>query len=168
MDGRQPAKLAMALYREHVGHALPLTGGVHTNWYLNAGLAQRTAEGILKTLPLGGTLRQGSFQVAAIGFAAISSIALAGDDREDLSSATAPLPPGTFTTSAHSDEWKIANALSAGPASITDHATVIDWPANPKDGMSHGGCFAKAPTVGHACPTFPEGLSTTRCAWTRP
>ena len=31
---------------------------------------------------------------AAIGFAAISSIALA----EDFSSATAPLPPGTFTT----------------------------------------------------------------------
>ena len=54
----------------------------------------------------------------AIGFAAISSIALAAgssDDRKDLSSATAPLPPGTFTTSAHSDEWKIANALSAGP-----------------------------------------------------
>jgi len=71
---------------------------------------------------------------AAIGFAAISSIALA----EDLSSATAPLPPGTFTTSAHSDEWKIANALSAGPASITEHAAVIDWPTNPKDGMSHG------------------------------
>ena len=71
---------------------------------------------------------------AAIGFAAISSIALA----EDLSSATAPLPPGTFTTSAHSDEWTIANALSAGPASITEHAAVIDWPANPKDGMSHG------------------------------
>ena len=60
---------------------------------------------------------------AAIGFAAISSIALA----EDLSSATAPLPPGTFTTSAHSDEWKIANALSAGPASITEHAAVMDW-----------------------------------------
>jgi hypothetical protein len=71
---------------------------------------------------------------AAIGFAAMSSIALA----EDLSSATAPLPPGTFTTSAHSDEWKIANALSAGPASITEHAAVIDWPASPKDGMSHG------------------------------
>jgi hypothetical protein len=71
---------------------------------------------------------------AAIGFAAISSIALA----EDFSSATAPLPPGTFTTSAHSDEWKIANALSAGPASITDRAAVIEWPANPKDGMSHG------------------------------
>jgi hypothetical protein len=76
---------------------------------------------------------------ATIGFAAISSTALAqSDDREDLSSATAPLPPETFTTSAHSDEWKIANALSAGPASITDHATVIDWPANPKNGMSHG------------------------------
>ena len=67
---------------------------------------------------------------AAIGFAAMSSIALA----EDLSSATAPLPPGTFTTSAHSDEWKIASALSAGPASITEHAAVIDWP----DGMSPG------------------------------
>src|SRR6266481_5478169 len=70
---------------------------------------------------------------AAIGFAAISSIALA----EDLSSTTAPLPPGTFTTSAHSDEWKIANALSAGPATITDHAAVIDWPANPNDEISH-------------------------------
>ena len=37
---------------------------------------------------------------AAIGFLAIASVAC-GDD---LSSATAPLPPGTFTTSAHSDE----------------------------------------------------------------
>jgi hypothetical protein len=46
------------------------------------------------------------------------------------------LPPGT--TSAHSDEWKIANALSAGPVSITEHAAVMDWPTNPKDGMSHG------------------------------
>ncbi len=64
---------------------------------------------------------------AAIGFAAISSMALA----EDLSSATAPLPPRTFTTSAHSDEWKIVNALSAGPVSITQQATGLD-------GMSHG------------------------------
>jgi hypothetical protein len=71
---------------------------------------------------------------AAIGFAAISSIALA----EDLSSAPAPLPPGTFTTSAHSDEWKIANALSAGPATITEHAAVMDWPANPNEEISHG------------------------------
>jgi hypothetical protein len=70
----------------------------------------------------------------ATSLVAISSIASA----EDLSTATAPLPQGTFTTSAHSDEWKIRNALSAGPASITDHATVIDWPADPKDGMSHG------------------------------
>src|SRR5262249_47955300 len=52
---------------------------------------------------------------------------------EDLSSATAPLPPGTFTTSAHSDEWKIANAFSAGPTTITEHAAVMDWPVNPKD-----------------------------------
>ena len=98
----------------------------------------------VETKDLGGTRSQArrnkkvllvkSALYAAIGFAAISSIALA----EDLSSATAPLPPGTFTTSAHSDEWKIANALSAGAASITEHAAVIDWPANPKDGMSHG------------------------------
>ena len=65
---------------------------------------------------------------AVIGFVAISSTALA----EDLSSATASLPPGTFSTSAHSDEWKIANALSAGPAAITEHATVIDGMPNGK------------------------------------
>src|SRR3984893_5717010 len=70
----------------------------------------------------------------AISLATISSIACA----EDLATATTPLAPGTFTTSAHSDEWKIAIALSAGPASITEHAAVMDWPANPKDGMSHG------------------------------
>ncbi len=75
----------------------------------------------------------GGIVYGAIGLAMISSIACA----EDLSAATAPLPLGTFTTSAHSDEWKIANALSAGPASITEHAAVMDWPANPKDGMSH-------------------------------
>src|SRR6516162_8132571 len=79
---------------------------------------------------------------AVIGFVAISSTASA----EDLSSATAPLPPGTFTTSAHSDEWKIANALSAGPASITEHAAVIDRPTNPNDGMSNGrACMPDVP-----------------------
>ena len=73
----------------------------------------------------------------AIGLVAISLAAHAAR-AEDLSTATAPLPPGTFTTSAHSDEWKIANALSAGPTTITEQATVVDWPANPRDGMSHG------------------------------
>ena len=71
---------------------------------------------------------------AAIGLVAISAAVFA----EDLSTATAPLPPGTFTTSAHSDEWKIANALSAGPETITEHATVVDWPANMQEGMAHG------------------------------
>jgi len=70
----------------------------------------------------------------AIGLLAISTIAYA----EDLSTARAPLPPGIFTRSAHSDEWKIENALSAGPSSITDHAAVVDWPENPRDDMSHG------------------------------
>jgi hypothetical protein len=70
----------------------------------------------------------------AIGLVATSSIACA----EDLSTARAPLPPGTFTTSAHSDEWKIKNALSAGPTSITDRATVVDRPLNLNDGHTHG------------------------------
>jgi hypothetical protein len=45
---------------------------------------------------------------------------------EDLSDAFAPLPPGTFTSSQHSDEWKIKNALSAGPPWITDKAAVVE------------------------------------------
>jgi hypothetical protein len=64
----------------------------------------------------------------------ISSMASA----EDLSTATGPLPQGTFTTLEHSDEWKIANALSAAPATIAEHASVMDLPANPGDGMHHG------------------------------
>ena len=70
----------------------------------------------------------------AIGLVAISLAARA----EDLSTATAPLPPSAFTTSAHSDEWKIANALSAAPATIAEHASVVDRPANPKDDKSRG------------------------------
>ena len=70
----------------------------------------------------------------AIGLVAISLAARA----EDISTATAPLPPNAFTTSAHSDEWKIANALSAAPATIAEHASVVDRPANPKNDMSHG------------------------------
>jgi hypothetical protein len=38
--------------------------------------------------------------------------------------ATDPLPPGTFTSHQHSEEWLIKNALSAGPDWITDKATV--------------------------------------------
>ena len=44
---------------------------------------------------------------------------------EDFSTAIDPLPPGTFTSTQHSDEWKIKNALSAGPPLITDNATVV-------------------------------------------
>jgi hypothetical protein len=45
---------------------------------------------------------------------------------EDLSTAVDPLPPGTFTSSQHSDEWKIKNALSAGPPWIADNASVVE------------------------------------------
>ncbi|WP_207005646.1 hypothetical protein [Trinickia mobilis] len=82
----------------------------------------------------------------AASLVAISSIASA----EDLSTATAPLPPGTFTTSAHSDEWKIRNALSGGPTTIAEHATVIDWPTNMMDGMSHTRVLRKG-TNGWTC-----------------
>ncbi len=53
------AKLGMALYREHTGIALPLEGGVHVMWFLNNGLAQETADGMLRILPVHSTLRQG-------------------------------------------------------------------------------------------------------------
>src|SRR6201997_4866635 len=81
----------------------------------------------MKNIPLYTAIR-----LVAISLAAHAARA------EDLSTVTALLPPGTFTTSAHSDEWKIANALSAAPATIAEHAMVVDWPANPRDGMSHG------------------------------
>lgn len=53
------AKMGMALYREHVGLALPLDGGVFTAWFLNAGLSQDAAEAMLSILPVGGALKQG-------------------------------------------------------------------------------------------------------------
>lgn len=55
------AKLGMALYREHVGHPLPMEGGVQTIWYLNAGLSEEGAHAHLSILPIPGELKQGSF-----------------------------------------------------------------------------------------------------------
>src|SRR5215468_11799174 len=45
---------------------------------------------------------------------------------DDLSTAIDPLQPGSFTTTQHSDEWKVKNALGAGPPWITSGATVVD------------------------------------------
>jgi len=53
------AKLGMAMYHEYVGEPLPSTGGVHGMWFLNAGLSQQTADGMLKILPGAGTLKAG-------------------------------------------------------------------------------------------------------------
>jgi len=55
------AKLGMALYREHIGEPLPMSGGVHTAWYLNAGLSDATGDAILSKMPIYGSLKQGSF-----------------------------------------------------------------------------------------------------------
>ena len=55
------AKMGVALYREHIGAALPLEGGVQTQWFLNAGLAQQTANAMLRILPSVATLTQSKF-----------------------------------------------------------------------------------------------------------
>ena len=49
----------MAMYHEHVGEPLPLSGGVHGMWFLNGGLSEKTAEGMLAILPSLGTLKMG-------------------------------------------------------------------------------------------------------------
>ena len=53
------AKLGMALYREHVGTNLPLTGAVNAMWFANNGLSQETADGMVSILPGVNALRQG-------------------------------------------------------------------------------------------------------------
>lgn len=56
-------KLGMALYREHIGHPLPLGGGVYTMFFLNVGLPDAAVEKALPTLPLQGDLKQGVIHV---------------------------------------------------------------------------------------------------------
>ena len=57
------AKLAMALYREHVGTPLPFDGVVWCQSALNAGMTQEALDARLQILPLFDTLRQGKFNV---------------------------------------------------------------------------------------------------------
>ena len=49
----------MALYREHVGVALPLDGAVWCQFALNAGMTQENLNARVEILPLHETLRQG-------------------------------------------------------------------------------------------------------------
>lgn len=58
------AKLGMALYREHVGLALPLAGAVFVQPILNGGLSQQAAEETLRILPGTATLSQGKKSVS--------------------------------------------------------------------------------------------------------
>lgn len=53
------AKMAMALYREHVGTALPLSGAVWCQHILNAGMTQSDLDNLTKIMPLFSTLTQG-------------------------------------------------------------------------------------------------------------
>jgi hypothetical protein len=57
------AKLAMALYREHVGMALPLAGGVWCQFALNAGMTQEHLDERVRIMPLHATLSQGQRNV---------------------------------------------------------------------------------------------------------
>jgi hypothetical protein len=58
------AKLAMSLYREHVGTALPLDSAVWCQFTLNGGLTQQMLNDRVQILPAQETLRQGSKNVA--------------------------------------------------------------------------------------------------------
>jgi len=53
------AKLGMALYREHVGAALPLEGAVWNLFTLNAAMTQEKLMARVEKLPIQGTLSQG-------------------------------------------------------------------------------------------------------------
>jgi hypothetical protein len=57
------AKLAMALYREHVGVALPLDGAVWCQFALNGGMTEESLNARVEILPLHKTLRQGDKNV---------------------------------------------------------------------------------------------------------
>jgi hypothetical protein len=53
------AKLAMALFREHVGIALPVSGAIWCQFSLNAGMTQEQLNARIRILPIHETLRQG-------------------------------------------------------------------------------------------------------------
>jgi hypothetical protein len=53
------AKLAMALFREHIGVALPLSGAVWCQFALNGGMTQENLNARVQILPIHDTLRQG-------------------------------------------------------------------------------------------------------------
>lgn len=65
------------------------------------------------------------------------------------------LPMGALTQASPTemtDEEKIADAMSAGPASITQDATILDWPSEPggdfrvlREGTNGWSCIASSP-----------------------
>lgn len=57
------AKLAMALFREHVGSPLPLDGETYVQPFMNGGFTQEQADALLGMMPMHGSLRQGKFSV---------------------------------------------------------------------------------------------------------
>lgn len=53
-------KLTMALFKEHTGGEFKSDGVIETNFFLNAGIDQKTADSYIGMLPMYGNLRQGT------------------------------------------------------------------------------------------------------------
>jgi hypothetical protein len=83
--------------------------------------------------------------------AAAPSVQTSSGAPADEVSPTAPLPPGVLTSSDHSDEWKIENALSAAPTVIAEKATVQDWPTDQASGDITSGRILRQGTNGWTC-----------------
>lgn len=62
-----------------------------------------------------------------------------------------------------STEWKIQNAMSAAPRSISKAATVLDWPAKEGGDM----VVLRKGTNDWTCIVDDPGTPATPCAWTR-
>lgn len=74
--------------------------------------------------------------------------ALGACAKEQPKQTAAPAGPAKGTK-----EWKIENAMSAGPASISGAATVMDWPSTPTGQMTQ----LRAGTNGWTClPDMPD------------
>lgn len=53
------SKLGMALYREHIGEPLPVTGAVFSQFFLNAGPSESEVEAMFSVMPVYGNLKMG-------------------------------------------------------------------------------------------------------------
>jgi hypothetical protein len=96
-------------------------------------------------------MEAGAMNRSTLLFLGLSSVTPGAALGTTEASPTAPLPPGALTSSDHSDEWKIENALSAAPPAIADQATVRDLPADLRGGDVSAGRILRPGTNGWTC-----------------